>query len=114
MEKKEWKLKRTKQCAKCPWKIDVNPYDIPGGYSLELHKNLKNTISKSLLGPVKAMACHLSEVGEESFCIGWLVNQLGPGNNISLRIKMLTCENSKDIEVFGDQHLTFEDTIPEE
>lgn len=44
-------------------------------------------------------------------CIGWVHNQLGVGNNIGLRIKMLYCENAKDIKVVGEQHSKFEDTI---
>lgn len=57
------------------------------------------------------MACHETH---ESHCIGWLVNQLGPGNNIPMRLAMMSCENAKDLEVFGEQHETFEDTLPSE
>lgn len=31
------KLKRTKQCQNCPWKVDVDPYEIPNGYDVEKH-----------------------------------------------------------------------------
>lgn len=109
-----WKLKRTKQCAKCPWRVDVDPYDIPNGYDVELHKGLKDTIAiqGDIRGSSKAMACHLSKEGKESHCVGWLINQLGVGNNIGLRLQMMSCENSNQLEVFGEQHETFEDTIP--
>lgn len=112
-----WKLSRTKQCAKCPWKVDVDPFDIPNGYCVEKHKNLSSTMaSGSILEQLSsrttnAMACHLSKEGEEQMCIGWLVHQLGPGNNIAMRLKMSSCENSGDIEVFGEQHENFEDTL---
>jgi hypothetical protein len=39
-----WKLKRVKQCAKCPWKVSTDPHDIPNNYSAELHKHLARTI----------------------------------------------------------------------
>lgn len=34
------------------------------------------------------------------------------GNNIGLRIRMMHCENAKSIRLRGEQHLTFEDTLP--
>lgn len=110
-----WKLKRTKQCAKCPWKANVNPHDIPDGYSVEKHKALSCTIAKNLeinSDILKVMSCHEHSVDEKTHCVGWLHNQLGVGNNISLRIKMMTCENAKEIKVFGPQHQIFEDTLP--
>lgn len=111
---KNWKLKRTKQCAKCPWKKSTNPNDIPNGYSRELHQRLSDTIAVEgdLRGSKKQMACHESKIGKEVHCVGWLVNQLGIGNNIGLRIQMMTCENANEIKTFGEQHQRFEDTIP--
>jgi len=111
----KWKLKRTKQCATCPWRLDVDPYDIPDGYTKELHENLSCTIAEQgdLRGSSSAMACHKSKEGDEMHCVGWLINQLGIGNNIGLRMQMMSCENAKDIKVFGEQHQHFLDTIPE-
>lgn len=107
-----WKLKRTAQCSKCPWWVETDPYDIPNGYDVEKHRALKGTIAKpgSLQDTGRAMACHETD---EAHCIGWLVNQLGPGNNIGLRMRMFTCENAKKIRLRGEQHETFEDTLPE-
>lgn len=108
----QWKLKRTAQCSKCPWRIDVDPYDIPNGYCETKHRNLKSTIAEPgglNLGSTKAMACHETH---DAHCVGWLVNQIGPGNNIGLRIRMMSCENAKQIRVTGEQHETFEDTLP--
>lgn len=109
------KLKRTVQCAKCPWRKDVNPRDIPNGYSEEKHRALIDTIAKpGDLGGVacstlRIMACHETH---DAHCIGWLVNQIGPGNNIGLRIAMMRCENGREIKTVGEQHASFEDTLP--
>ena len=107
-----WKLKRTAQCAKCPWHVDVDPHEIPNGYSEDKHRALACTIAEPGLGSLRhnrAMACHETH---DAHCIGWLVNQLGPGNNIGLRMRMMRCENGKSIRLRGDQHECFEDTLP--
>ena len=115
-----FKLKRVIQCAKCPWKVSTNAFEIPDGYSVELHKNLSKTIAvpgdlRDLkIGVTRAMACHHSSKGEREFCVGYLNNQLGAGNNIALRLSMINCENIGDIKVVGPQHSTFEETIPGE
>lgn len=57
------------------------------------------------------MACHESMPGSETYCIGWLIHQLGPGNNIGLRFRMLNYDLS-GVELDGDQHERFEDTLP--
>lgn len=107
-----WKLNRTKQCVLCPWRKDVNPRDIPRGYSEDKHLALESTIAKGLSfgsNVMKVMACHDEH---DAHCIGWLVNQFGPGNNLPLRMQMRHCENGGDIETVGEQHKTFEDTLP--
>lgn len=110
------KLKRTKQCSKCPWKVSTNPYDIPDGYCENKHANLKETIAEEGVIPtssvMKVMACHHSDGNDEMYCVGWLNHQLGIGNNIGLRLKMLKCENIGEIKVYGEQHIKFEDTLP--
>lgn len=110
------RLPRTKQCDKCPWKVSTDPYDIPGGYSVRKHKALKDTIADPTMlqfgGGLRMMACHEHPPGKEVPCVGWLVNQLGPGNNIALRLQMLNCENARNIELDGPQHQRFEDTLP--
>ena len=109
-----WRLGRTRQCAKCPWRKDCNPHEIPNGYREELHELLAITIAEpeALTSNGRAMACHESPVGEEAHCVGWLVHQLGPGNNIPLRLRMATCENAGEITTIGEQHETFEETLP--
>ena len=110
------KLKRTKQCAKCPWQTCVNPNDIPNGYDIKKHENLRGTIADrnnplSSLGnnELRIMACHETK---DAHCVGWLNNQLGEGNNIGLRLSMRHYENADKIEVLGEQHDRFEDTLP--
>lgn len=82
-----------------PWKACAlrktiaTPGDVSGFYRGEQH----------------VMACHEEH---EAICIGWLMNQVGVGNNIALRIQMIACENAKDITLRGPQHRTFEDTLP--
>lgn len=107
-----WKLKRTKQCQKCPWLVDTDPHEIPNGYCEAKHRALESTIAKpgdGLSGPGAAMACHETD---NAHCIGWLVNQIGPGNNIALRLMMPSCENASKIQLLGAQHETFADTLP--
>lgn len=108
---------RTNQCKACPWKTSTVPErDIPGGYSETKHRNLKRTIAKpahlgGLNAKVPMMACHESPPGDEQPCVGWVMNQLGPGNNIALR--MLAMDGRfKDIRTDGPQHAYFEDTLP--
>jgi hypothetical protein len=112
-----FKLNRTKQCAKCPWKVKTNPHEIPDGYSVDRHKNLSCTIAEQNSNPfattIQVMACHHSKPKREQYCIGWLHNQLGIGNNITMRIKMIHCENASEIKVYGEQHRRFEDTLPD-
>lgn len=107
----EWKLKRTAQCEKCPWRVEVDPHDIPNGYCETKHKALKKTIAEpgAFRSTGAAMACHESH---DAHCIGWLVHQIGPGNNIGLRIRMMSCTNAKKIRTRGEQHQRFEDTLP--
>ena len=115
-----WKLKRTRQCSKCPWKKSTNPHDIPNEYDVEKHKKLDGTIAapdpdmaemvRQVRSPVlHIMACHETH---DAHCIGWLLNQLGVGNNIALRMECLSCENLGDVQLDGEQHERFEDTIP--
>jgi len=109
-----WKLKRVRQCDKCPWKVSTNPHDIPKGYSEELHRALECTIAEpgALDGTGDVMACHEHPPGEEAHCVGWLMNQIGSGNNIPLRLQVMSCENIDAVVLEGPQHARFEDTLP--
>lgn len=112
----KFKLKRTVQCKHCPWKVNTDPYDIPDGYCEVKHRNLENTIAKEgeiNLGKMNVMACHHSDGNDQMYCVGWLHNQMGVGNNIGLRIAMRGCENLRDIKLTGEQHERFSDTLPQ-
>lgn len=105
-----------KQCAKCPWRKDVDPRDIPNGYCEKKHAALAATIAtpgELRIGPLRVMACHESKSGKERHCVGWVANQLGPGNNITLRVAA-TMGRVPDFVLVGDQHERFEDTLPPE
>lgn len=116
-------MKRTKvrvQCAKCPWKVTTDPHDIPNGYCEVKHANLKNTIAEPgdtrglFASSLRLMACHESNVpGKELPCVGWLANQLGPGNNLALRLAAIDGKYG-EFRTVGEQHETFEDTLPGE
>lgn len=109
---------RNVQCAACPWKRSVVPErDIPGGYCEAKHEGLRSTIAEpgSVAGlqggELRVMACHESPVGDEYPCVGWVLNQLGPGNNIALRF-MARDGCFKDMRTVGPQWDTFEQTLP--
>lgn len=106
-----------RQCAHCPWKKSTVPErDIAGGYSEEMHRQLVSTISRpGEFRPTPMMACHESkpgEDGEEVPCVGWLHNQLGPGNNIALRLEVSIGNVDGNVRTVGPQHKRFEDTLP--
>jgi len=114
-----WQLTQTKQCGTCPWRADSNPFDIPNGYDVAKHAALKSTIAQpgSLDGigqPLRAMACHKTPPGSETYCVGWLYNQEGIGNNLPLRFKLRDCTNKHEVQVFGRQHKRFEDTLTDQ
>ena len=110
-----WKLKRTRQCKLCPWRKAVDPTTIPNGYSADKHRALASTIAApgdltGLTEPtLPVMTCHETQ---DAHCIGWLHHQLGPGNNLPLRLHMRGCTNGHALRLRGEQHATFEETLP--
>ena len=104
------------QCAKCPWKVSTDPFDIPGGYDPDKHEVLSSTIATPgelrVSGPLRMMACHETSSGRELPCVGWLVHQLGPGNNLSLRFAAMTGHLDANVRTVGPQHDCLEDTLP--
>lgn len=108
--------KQVVQCKTCPWKVEAKPLEeIPNGYSVGLHKKLKRTIAEpgscALRAEMHVMACHYSKIGAETPCAGWLDHQLGPGNNIALRLRVMPGAMPVPVTE-GPQHETFEATIP--
>ncbi len=104
------------QCKSCPWRVDSDTADIPN-YIPELHHRLRRTIKsglESLPGScLNVMACHHSRTGSEHACAGWLHNQLGVGNNIAVRIAVMTGTMPVP-EVDGEQHDSFDGTLPKQ
>jgi hypothetical protein len=80
------------------------------------HANLRNTIANETVprrtGPLRMMACHETMPGKELPCVGWLAHQLGPGNNLTLRMLAMRDRSLTDFELVGEQHERFEDTLP--
>ncbi len=114
------KRKPRQQCAKCPFKVTTDPYDIPGGYDPVKHYMLRETIAQGDAleqmanpDPLRLMACHLTTGKRVSLpCVGWLHNQLGEGNNVRLRLRVSDGDVDANYELDGEQHKTFEDTLP--
>lgn len=105
-----------RQCKNCPWKKGADVSKIPN-YVEEQHVNLRGTIADagslySLGMGVEMMACHNSTEEAPYPCVGWAVNQLGPGNNIPLRLMARRDERLHGLETVGPQHESFEDTLP--
>lgn len=111
------KTTKLRQCMSCPWRKEVDPMkDIPN-YSLGMHQDLVgSTIAREgddvFTRELHVMACHKSKEGREVECVGWVANQLGPGNNIALRIRAMDGRYNQ-LELIGDQHETLEETIPD-
>lgn len=105
------------QCQSCPWRVDCSPLeDIPNGYSVNLHENLRGTIAQPgacglFQSTQRIMACHYSKLGQEFPCAGWLHHQLGVGNNVWLRLEVIQGRMPMP-EIHGKQHQQFNDTLP--
>jgi hypothetical protein len=105
--------KTAKQCVTCPWKVGADVSLIPN-YVPAMHEKLTCTIadgpSIDTLRVLRAMACHYSTERENKPCVGWLHNQLGVGNNIGVRLAVMTGRMPVP-RVVGDQYETFEETL---
>lgn len=106
-----------KQCKGCPWKKTAKPKEQIPGYCERKHDALKETIAApasiaGLGGPLRVFTCHDSKPGAERPCVGWAVHQLGPGNNIALRLHARVDPAYANLETVGPQHRRFEDTLP--
>lgn len=100
---------RTRQCAACPWKKNTVPHrDIPN-YRPEMHAALTSTSSEgvSSLDGFLMMACHETYAPEQQACVGWLSNQLGPGNNMGLRLAVMG-KLKEPLLLAGSQHESVE------
>jgi hypothetical protein len=105
---------RAIQCKSCPWRVGASPERDISGYSKKLHESLACTIAQPgeiNIGEMRMMACHHSKPGAETPCAGWLAHQLGIGNNIGLRLRVISGHMPAPV-VDGEQHERFEDTLP--
>lgn len=102
------------QCKSCPWRVDCVPdRDIPNyvpGMHVNLDKTIKSGIDTMFRKVRHVMACHYSKPGEEFPCAGWLHNQIGPGNNLGVRISVMAGKMPVPM-VDGEQYETFEETL---
>ena len=64
--------------------------------------------------PLHIMACHETTGGRELPCVGWLAHQLGVGNNLGLRLAVMTGRVNANVRTVGPQHERFEDTLPDD
>jgi hypothetical protein len=106
-------FERTEQCAGCPWKLSTNPHtDIPDGYSPAKHAALercRSGIEELYSERSHVMACHESPARRPQACVGWIVQQLGPGNNLHLRILAATgALDPRQFVTHGPQHESLE------
>lgn len=108
-----------RQCKKCPWKVGSNPREIPDGYCETKHRNLDRTIAPGdasevdrIYDPLRMMGCHEFPADRNMPCVGWLVHQLGPGNNLALRLRVIMGKVDANVLTVGPQHERFEDTLP--
>lgn len=95
-----------KQCASCPWKRSVNPDSLPGGYGhvdreAVARASIGDTVSLRREAP--RMGCHVVRPGPVLPCVGWLVQQLGPGNNLALRMDVMVGRVDGNVETVGPQ-----------
>ena len=107
-------FRREKQCAKCPWKVSTDPSTIPDGYTPEKHAKLTSCSGEGLstIQRMHVMACHESKQGDQYACVGWIVNQLGPGNNIGLRLAVIRGRlDPSKLVLDGEQHETIYEMV---
>ncbi len=62
--------------------------------------------------PLRIMACHETPTTHELPCVGWIAHQAGEGNNVRLRMAIAQGSVDANVETVGDQHSSFEDTLP--
>lgn len=83
------------------------------GYDRKKHEALADSIATpgSLVGAKTTMACHGSAEDAPTVCVGWLHNQLGPGNNLGLRLRAIREPELGDYTLAGKQRASFAETF---
>lgn len=98
-----------KQCASCPWKTSIDPDALPGKYGhvrRDAVARASASGTRSLRTDTPGMGCHVKRPGPVLPCVGWLVQQLGPGNNIGLRMQVAAGLVDGNVETVGPQRAT--------
>lgn len=57
------------------------------------------------------MQCHETPDDAPLPCVGWMHHQLGPANNIRLRLAVRAGIYDADLVIVGSQHERFEDIL---
>jgi hypothetical protein len=95
-----WKLNRTKQCEKCPWKVSVSA--TPPNYEWDDKVVMPDHSSGE--GTISMIPCLESTKDSTEYCVAWIQNQVGGAHNPRLRNNMHYFENGKDVKTIGKQH----------
>lgn len=88
----------TTPCVSCPFRVERHAKDIPN-FKLALAEALISSTTGELNAPV--FACHLSRVGREIVCRGWLVRHGWD----SIAVRLMLARGSlrpEDLEVGAD------------
>jgi hypothetical protein len=100
-------VKAVRQCKTCPWRVDVVPsrdvpnYD-PGIYD-RMRASLRTGIDSIRETTRMVMECHNGKKGANRACAGWLHHQIGVGNNLGVRMRVITGHLPVP-KVVGEQH----------
>lgn len=102
-----------KQCRKCPWKVGTGK-NIPNGFARDARDRMQRMTAMpgSLVRTELLMQCHETPETKPLPCVGWLVHQLGPGNNLRLRMALIAGQIDGNVETIGPQHRRPEDVVP--
>lgn len=104
-----------KQCKRCPWKVSTGK-NIPNGFAEDARERLQRmtAVPGSLERTERMMQCHETPNEEPLPCVGWLVHQLGSGNNLRLRMAVISGQIDPNVETVGPQHSHPENVVPKE
>lgn len=101
------KPKTVRQCKTCPWKTSVVPSrDVPN-YDPGIYERMQASLRtgvESMTEKVRlVMECHNGKRGANRPCAGWLHHQLGVGNNLGVRLAVISGRMPAP-KVVGEQH----------
>jgi hypothetical protein len=100
-------VKTVNQCATCPWRVGIKPSrDVPDfdpGIYDRMRSSLREGVASMAEKKRIVMECHNGKRGANRPCAGWLHHQLGVGNNLGVRLAVIT-ERMPTPKVFGEQH----------